>query len=163
MNFDLAFERLIGHEGGYSNNPADPGGETMFGITKVVAVADGYTGPMSQLKLTQAKDIARRQYWNKVSADKLPPAMAYQVFDAAYNHGVGRAVRLLQAAVGVKADGIIGPMTLAALAELDASKAVMLFCAQRLQFYTELGTWPSFSRGWSRRVVGNLKYAAEDL
>lgn len=163
IDFDKAFERLIGHEGGYVNDPADPGGETMYGITKRVAVEYGYTGPMKSLSLGQAKDIARKQYWDKVSANKFPGAIAFELFDMAYNHGVSRSAKILQAAVGVPDDGIIGPKTIAATQKLSTAAVLMLINAERIDFYTSLGTWASFGKGWARRVGANLRYGAQDL
>jgi len=162
MNFDQCFERLIGHEGGYSNHPNDPGGETMWGITKRVAVENGYTGPMRELTREQAKSIYKRAYWDKAKADQYDGAISFQLFDAAVNHGITQAIKFLQRAVGTTADGIVGPKTLAAIAAMDVDDVLMRFNAERLQFYTDLSTWNTFGRGWARRVAGNLKYAAED-
>lgn len=162
MNFDQCFERLIGHEGGYSNHPNDPGGETMWGITKRVAVENGYTGPMRALTREQAKAIYKRAYWDKAKADQYDGAISFQLFDAAVNHGITQAIKFLQRAVGTTADGIVGPKTLAAIAAMDVDDVLMRFNAERLQFYTDLSTWNTFGRGWARRVAGNLKYAAED-
>ena len=163
LNFDAAFDRLMGHEGGYVNHPNDPGGETMWGVTIAVARASGYTGPMRDLPRDTAKAIYRAQYWDKVQADRMPFSVAFQVFDAAVNHGTDRAAKLLQRAAGVTDDGAIGPKTLAAVAAVPAPALLMLFNAEREQFYTDLKTWPSFGKGWSRRVVTNLRYAAGDL
>ena len=163
MNFDTAFDRLIGHEGGYSNHPDDPGGETMWGVTIAVARANGYKGPMRDMPRDTAKAIYRWQYWDKVQADRMPFPLAFQVFDAAVNHGTSQAAKLLQRAAGVADDGIIGPKTLAAVASRNAAVILLLFNAEREQFYTDLKTWPSFGKGWSRRVVANLRYAAGDL
>lgn len=162
MNFDQCFERLIGHEGGYSNHPNDPGGETMWGITKRVAVENGYTGPMRELTREEAKAIYKRAYWDKAKADQYDGAISFQLFDAAVNHGITQAIKFLQRAVGTTADGIVGPKTLAAIAAMDVDDVLMRFNAERLQFYTDLSTWSTFGRGWARRVAGNLKYAAED-
>lgn len=163
MNFDQAFERLIGHEGNYSNHPADPGGETMFGITKNVAIANGYTGPMQQLTLDRAKLIAKSQYWDKVSADSFIGAVGFQLFDISYNHGVGAAVKMLQRAVGIPADGFIGPVTVARVAALPPLSIVCLLNAQRISFYTSLPTWSTFGKGWANRVAGNLAYGVSDV
>jgi lysozyme family protein len=163
LNFETAFDRLIGHEGGYVNHPNDPGGETMWGVTIAVARASGYTGPMRDLPREAAKTIYRSQYWDKVKAGSMPFAVAFQVFDAAVNHGTSQAAKFLQRAAGVVDDGIIGPKTLAAVAERGAAAMLLRFNAEREQFYTNLPTWPSFGKGWSRRVVTNLRYAAGDL
>ena len=121
MNFDQAFDILIGHEGGYSNNPRDPGGETMWGITFRVARAHGYYGPMRDMPRDIAKDIYRKSYWSKIRADELPDAIRFDLFDAAVNSGVVQAAKFLQRAVGAKDDGIIGPRTLAAVRAAETS------------------------------------------
>lgn len=160
--FKELFDRLMAHEGGYVNNPKDPGGETMWGVTKRVAREYGYNGSMRQLPKATAQAIADKLYWQAVQGDKLDKMIAWQLVDAAYNHGNRQAVKFLQKAVGVTADGIIGPKTLAAVAAKDKNDVVFLFLAERLQFFTDLKTWPTFGRGWARRVVGNLRWAAQD-
>ena len=156
--FAQMIERVLGHEGGYVNNPADPGGETQWGIAK-------RSYPHLDIrKLTRAEaiEIYRRDFWLRVQGDKLHPAVAYQALDAAVNHGIGNAVRWLQRAAGVADDGLIGPLTIAALARYEPSDLVLLFNAERLAFYTKLSTWPTFGRGWINRVAGNLRYGAAD-
>lgn len=157
MTFDQAFAKLLGHEGSYSNHPNDPGGETMWGVTANVARQYGYAGAMRDLPQELAKKIYRAAYWDKVCADDLPPAVRYAVFDAAVNSGAGQAARWLQRALGVADDGKIGPITIAhaRLVDGDALKGKLL--AQRLRFMTNLTTWPSFSRGWSRRIADLLE------
>lgn len=157
MTFDEAFDVLLGHEGGYSNHSADPGSETMWGVTRKVALQEGYTGDMHVLPREFAKDVYRRKYWNAIQADQLPEALRYTVFDAAVNSGTKRAVEWLQRALGVDDDGVIGKDTLAALKGVDGLKAAVLFNAERLQFMTDLPTWGSFGRGWARRIVSNLR------
>ena len=90
MNFDQAFEKLIGHEGRYSNHPADKGGETMWGITEAVARAHGYVGAMEELTQWQAGAIYRASYWTPLKADQLPAEVRFDVFDGAVNSGVAR-------------------------------------------------------------------------
>ncbi|WP_333954216.1 glycoside hydrolase family 108 protein [Psychrobacter sp. S4(2024)] len=160
--FDNFFDRLMKHEGGYVNHPKDPGGETMWGVTKRVAVAHGYAGPMHQLPKATAQKIADKSYWQAIHGDELPRAVAWQVVDAAYNHGNRNAVKFLQRAIGVNDDGIIGPKTLAAVKAMDQNDIVFKFNAERLEFYTKLGTWATFGRGWTRRIAGNLRWAASD-
>lgn len=162
MNFDIAFKRLIGHEGGYVNHPNDPGGETNFGITVDVARAAGYSGSMRNLTREQAKDIYRKHYWNQAGAEGYHGAIGFQVFDAAVNHGIAQAIRLLQRAVGVIDDGHAGPVTIAAINAKPVQQVLAQFNAERLDFYTNLPTWNSFGKGWARRVAVNIKYAAED-
>lgn len=162
MNFDTAFDRLIGHEGGYSNHPDDPGGETNWGITLRTAREAGYTGTMRALTRDEARAIYRAAYWNRAKADQYDGAIAFQLFDAAVNHGIGQAIRFLQRAVGVADDGAVGPVTLAAVHAMTVTDVLSRFNAERLDFYTKLTTWPTFGKGWARRVAGNLRYAAED-
>jgi lysozyme family protein len=159
MNFDTAFERLIGHEGGYVNHANDPGGETNHGVTARVARAHGYQGDMIDLPLETAKEIARAAYWDAVKADELPAQIRFDVFDAAYNSGVGQAAKWLQRAAGATADGQIGPMTIAAASAMDAGILLARFNGHRLQFLTDLPTWASFGKGWARRIANNLKEA----
>ncbi|OWW18401.1 glycoside hydrolase family 108 protein [Noviherbaspirillum denitrificans] len=162
MDFNQAFDRLIGHEGGYVNHPSDPGGETMFGVTARVARAHGYSGPMRTLSREKAREIAKAAYWDRVQADQYDGAIGFQVFDAAYNHGIETAVRFLQRAIGVADDGHFGPVSLAALKAMSITDVLSRFNAERLEFYTKLSTWPEFGKGWARRVAGNLRYQAED-
>lgn len=162
MDFDTAFDRLIGHEGGYVNHPDDPGGETNWGITLRTAREAGYVGSMRDLTRDQAKAIYRTAYWGRAKADQYDGAIAFQVFDAAVNHGIGQAIRFLQRAAGVADDGAVGPVTLAAVRAMSAPDVLARFNAERLDFYTRLSTWPTFGKGWARRVAGNLRYAAED-
>lgn len=156
MNFDQAFDVLIGHEGGYSNHPADPGGETMWGVTRRVALQEGYAGEMRYLPRDTAKAIYRKKYWDAVRADELPAVLRYGVFDAAVNSGVSQAVKWLQQAVDVQDDGVIGPMTIAAAKKADFL-ALPNMLGYRLDFMTSLPTWGQFGRGWARRIAAILK------
>lgn len=153
MNFEQAFVELLEHEGGYVSHPSDPGGETNHGITAAVARAHGYQGPMRDLPIAIARGIAKITYWDAVKADQLPEALRYAVFDAAYNSGVRQSIKWLQQAVGVDADGVIGPKTLAAVGGADARALLMRLLSVRLRFLTGLKTWPAFGRGWARRVA----------
>lgn len=156
MNFDQAFEKLIGHEGGYSNHQNDPGGETMFGVTKRVAIANGYAGSMRDLPLATAKAIYRKSYWDSVRADDLPDAVRFDVFDCSVNSGPGQAIRFLQRATKTTEDGRLGPVTLRAVLAMDPQLLDKRLNGHRLRFMTELKTWPSFGRGWAARIATNL-------
>ncbi|WP_442596281.1 glycoside hydrolase family 108 protein [Parapusillimonas sp. JC17] len=162
VTFDIAFERLIGHEGGYVNHPDDRGGETNWGITLRTAREAGYTGSMRDLTREQAREIYRVAYWQRARCDEFDGAIAFQVFDAAVNHGIGNSIRFLQRAAGVADDGAIGPVTMAAAQRMTVTDVLARFNAARLEFYTKLSTWPSFGKGWARRVAGNLNYGADD-
>ena len=157
MNFDQAFQTLLTHEGGFSNDARDPGGATRYGITEAVARRAGYRGAMSELPLDLAQRIYRAEYWNPIRADDLPATLRYPTFDAAVNSGVGQAVKWLQRAAGVRDDGVIGPVTLQAVAQLDASALRMRMLAQRLRLMASLPSWPAFSRGWVSRVCSLME------
>jgi lysozyme family protein len=158
-NFDKAFAELLGNEGGYTNNPNDPGGETNWGVTLDTARENGYLGAMKDMDQSVAKAIYFKRYWLP-AFDALPYPVAFQVFDGAVNSGVGQAVRWLQRAVGVADDGKLGPLTLDAVSAAPVASVVLLFNAARLEFMTNLSTWPSFGKGWARRIAGNLKKGA---
>ena len=160
--FNTIFERLQLHEGGYVNHPNDPGGETMYGVTKRVAQAHGYWGDMRRLPKSLAKKITEQSYYKAVKGDQLDRLIAWQLTDAAYNHGKRQAVKFLQRAVGASDDGLIGPRTLEAVAAMDKNDVVLLFNAERLEFFTNLRIWQTFGKGWARRIAKNLRYAAVD-
>lgn len=162
LTFDECFDRLMGHEGSYVFDPRDPGGETCWGLTARVARENGYAGAMKELPRDTAKQIAKAAYWDRAQCDKLPAAIAWQVMDAAYNHGIGQAIRFLQRAVGVADDGVFGPISLRAVLMASPTDVLARFNAERLDFYTKLSTWPTFGKGWARRIAGNLRYAAQD-
>lgn len=158
MSFDACFTRLLGSEGGYVDNPADPGGETNWGISK-----RSYPNvDIKALTMDGAKAIYLTDFWNRINADQLPDGVAFQLFDFAVNSGIETTVRYLQRAVGVADDGHWGPMSQAAADATSESDMIMLINAERLDFMIRLKNWPDASRGWSRRIVKNLRYGAED-
>lgn len=151
--FDQCFDKLIAHEGGYVNDAKDPGGETQWGISKRAY-------PQVDIKnLTRyaAKEIYKRDYWERAQCDKLPPTLAYLIFDASVNSGIGQAIRFLQRAIGVADDGVLGPLTLASVQRFDAESLCARFLGQRLDFMTRLSTFDYFGKGWARRVADQLK------
>lgn len=158
MTFDDAFDKLLGHEGGYVNNPADPGGETNWGVTLTVARTYGYAGSMRDFPRSTAQAIYRKQYWDAVHADQLPAALRYPVFDAAVNSGVKQSIKWLQRAVDVVDDGVLGPATLAGAEKADFL-ALPALLGYRLDFMTSLPAWSTFGKGWARRVASLLQEA----
>lgn len=155
MKFDEAFDRLLGHEGGYVWDSRDPGGATNWGVTARVAAANGYAGDMRDFPRDKAKAIYLKSYWTPIKADELPERLRFDVFDAAVNSGVGQAVKWLQQAIGAEPDGAIGPATLQAAAGAGPL-AVARFNGARLKFMRDLGTWGAFGRGWADRIALNL-------
>jgi lysozyme family protein len=156
--FDVAFDRLIGNEGGYVNDPADPGGETNWGISK-----RSYPNVnIAELTREGAKEIYLRDFWQRGHMDELDPAVSFQVFDFAVNSGIETAIRKLQTAVGVADDGHVGPVTIAAMNAMSAGDIVMRFTAERLDFWTRLSNWAAAGKGWTRRAAADLRYGAQD-
>jgi lysozyme family protein len=129
----------------------------MWGVTKKVAEAHAYRGPMKDLPVEIARAIYRKSYWDKVRADDLPPTLRYAVFDAAVNSGHVRAIQWLQQAIDVPADGIFGPQTLNKLLPMNAFSVKCKMLGYRLDFMASLSTWNSFGRGWSRRIASLLQ------
>ena len=162
LTFDDVFNRTLGHEGGYVNNPLDKGGETIWGITLNTARANGYKDAMKNMSRDQAKSIYLKAFWQRIQADNYPTELSYQLFDAAVNHGIGNAVRMLQRAVCVADDGIIGQATINAIKAKPLNDVLVRFNAERLEFYTKLSTFPTFGKGWVCRVAQNLRYVASD-
>ncbi len=162
LTFPQIFDRVIGHEGGYVYDPRDAGGETIWGITKRTARENGYQGEMKQMKRAQAFEIYKQAFWQRYQCEQLPSALAFQFFDACVNHGAGNAARMLQRAVGVLDDGVIGKLTLQAVENQALNDTLMCFVAERLKFYTRLANFNAFGKGWVNRMAGNLVYAAQD-
>lgn len=157
--FEAIFAALIGHEGGYVNHPADPGGETKFGITKRSYPHLNIGG----LTLNDARTIFRRDFFDCLRCGEMPAPLALLVADAAYHCGPRNSARWLQQALGVAADGAVGPVTVAAIGRWRGRGAAL--CAEvlsrRMTYLTSLGTWPTFGRGWTRRICQLAFQAAE--
>lgn len=146
------------NEGGYTDGKGDPGGETNWGLSKRAY-------PSLNIKETtrdQAREIYRRDFWERGSMGSFNPALSFQVFDFAVNSGIETAIRKLQAAAGVADDGHIGPVSIAAINAKSPTDMIMLFVAQRLRFWTKLSNWPTAGAGWANRAANDLVYAALD-
>ncbi len=155
MTFDECFEKLIGHEGGYVNDPRDPGGETKFGISKRAHPSLD----IGSLTLDDAKKLYKRDYWERAQCDRLHPNLAFQVFDGAVNSGIGNSIRWLQEASGVAVDGVVGPLTLRKVGDMEPSIIIARYNGVRLKFMASLSTFDVFGRGWARRIAANLMEA----
>jgi len=165
MNFDQAFAKIIGYEGGYSNDMRDSGNWTtgrpghpgeLKGTKFGISAAAYPTLDIKNLTLEQAKDIYHADYWLAIRADELPEAIRLDMFDTAVNSGVKQAVKILQIALGVKDDGIIGPITLGSAQHCDANKLDKRVSAARLLYLVSLEKFPLYGRSWVRRVAQNL-------
>ena len=170
ITFDEAFRRLIGHEGGYTIDKRDPGnwtggavGKGALNGTKFGIAANTYPNlDIKNLTLAQAKEIYKKDWWDKLGGHGLHSAITFQLWDFSINAGKKRAIIELQQVAGVTADGVIGPKTIEAVNALDLNDVLLSFTAERLKFYTSLKTWPTWGKGWVNRVADNLKYAAQD-
>jgi uncharacterized protein (TIGR02594 family) len=173
---DPIFERALAHvlemEGGFDEDPYDPGGPTNRGITLAEFVRDkgveltsaNLAAMKSELK-TISPDTVRRiyrdNYWQAAACPALPPALALFHFDAAVNQGVGGAARMLQQAVGADIDGEIGPLTITAAAARPTATTLNAYAAIRRRRYRALPTFWRFGKGWLSRVDATLALARE--
>ena len=138
----------------------------MKGIT--LATFTNFLGrPATEEELRNISDaqiyaIYSRNYWDRVAGDRLPAGLDLCVFDMAVNAGVSRAVRMLQEIVGSTADGVLGPRTLATVAEQDVLSLIRQYSEERRRFYKSLKTFPTFGRGWLRRV-DEVEAKAKDM
>lgn len=146
--FERAHAFVAKWEGGWVDDEYDPGGETRYGISQR-AYPDL---DLSTLTREQAKAIYERDYWRSAKCDKLPEGLALLHFDCAVNQGVGRAALFLQQALGVTADGIIGPVTLGSVENADLPAVITEYCARRGRHYGNLSTFNRFGLGWMRRL-----------
>lgn len=156
-SFDRALALVLDLEGGFVADPRDPGGATRYGITRAtLSRARGRPASVADVKaLTRAEAgaIYRKSYWAEVGGDALPPGLDLAIFDFGVNSGPARAIKALQDALGVTADGRLGPATRAALASCDPAATVRRVTADRLGFMRRLSTWTAFGRGWTARVT----------
>jgi len=155
-NFDKSLAELLKHEGGFVNHPSDPGGATNLGVTQEVWEdwIDRTVSEENMKALTPAKvaPLYKELYWDRIKGDKLPAGVDYVVFDAAVNSGVSRAAKWLQTTVGAVADGAIGEQTLKQVLLTNPQMLIDKYSANRLSFLQRLLTWPTFGKGWERRV-----------
>lgn len=161
--FDRAVDVVLKHEGGFSDHKSDPGGATNFGISLRYARTlgsmldldgDGDVDKDDILLVTpdKAKIVYKDWFWRDVRGDELPPGLDLTVFDFAVNSGAGRAIRALQSAAGVQADGVFGPATMRAVLAADPVDLINTINDRRLVFLRGLSTWPTFGRGWTNRL-----------
>ena len=154
--FERGLSLVLTHEGGWSDDPADPGGVTNLGVTiGTLSLWLGRPATRAEVRALTVATVApiyRRRFWDAIQGDALPAGLDYALFDFAVNSGPRRAVIGLQRVLGVADDGRLGPVTLAALQGRDVLVLVNALCDGRLSFLRALSTWPRFGRGWGRRV-----------
>lgn len=156
-----ALALMFGHEGGYANNPRDPGGPTKYGVThRTLAAHRGVksvtAAQVKALTLAEAEKIYRKSYWTQSGADLLPAGLDYAVFDYGVNSGPSRAVKSLQKVVGAGVDGTVGGETVRQVNAYPGGVDALIraYCDERMRFLRGLKTWRSFGRGWTIRVTG---------
>ena len=168
--FQYALTHVLAMEGGWSNDPADPGGATNFGITigdfaryRGVALDSVNRATLEAELKTISQDVVRAiyhdRYWLPARCPDLAAAPAVMHFDAAVNHGLGRAARLLQEAAQTPVDAEIGPVTLAAVRAGEEIALIERYAELRRAAYRRLPIFARFGRGWLARVDATLAAA----
>lgn len=159
-DFERCFKAVLVHEGGKVDHPKDPGGRTAYGV--IQRVYDGYRKnknlPRRDVFLIEPdeiKEIYRKQYWDAIRGDRLPPGVSYIVYDGAVNSGPSQSVKWLQRALGLPViDGRIGEATVAAACDYhDHKELVAKIAERRMAFLRALKTFKTFGKGWTRRVT----------
>ncbi len=164
-NWDKSFDMVIAHEGGFTNDQRDKGnhlpdgreGCTIWGCTQ--ANWEKYIGhevtqdDMKALKKEDVKPLYKRDYWDAVRGDDLPAGVDYAVFDFAINAGPAAARKMIQKALGVTADGSIGPATMKAIQDAEGKDLLEKFSHSKEAFYKSLPTFPTYGKGWLKRVA----------
>jgi lysozyme family protein len=164
QTYDDSLRRLLAHEGGYTNDAADPGGPTKFGITiadyRKYVKPDASAADVAAMRVEEAKAIYRVRYWDAMRCDDLPAGVDYAAFDYGVNSGIGRSGKVLRRLLHLPDDtSAVTDAVIAAAKAADAAALAAAICDERLVFLHALRTWPVFGRGWSRRVA-EVKAAA---
>jgi lysozyme family protein len=155
-NFRDCLDLVLKHEGGVSNHSKDPGGFTNLGVTQ--RVWEEWIGhpatekDMRELTPAIVAPMYEMRYWRTSYCEKLPRGLDLLVFSMAVNAGAGRSVKLLQDAIGVVADGVIGPNTMAKINEANVETLIDKFSEARTAYYKGLKLFPVFGRGWLNRT-----------
>jgi lysozyme family protein len=163
-SYDLSQTRLLVHEGGYTNHPADPGGPTNFGITiydyRRYLKPNATAADVRTMTVEQAKMIYRAKYWDSQRCDELPAGVDYAVFDYGVNSGIGRSGKVLRRVLKLPDNtSVVNDTVIAATRAADAKSLIVAVCDERMRFLQSLKTWSVFGAGWGRRV-GEVKAAA---
>lgn len=166
-NYSTCLKAVLLNEGGYSNDPADPGGATMKGITQRVYDAFRKAGglpyqPVRFIADVEVASIFRKQYWAAIQGDLLPAGLDNAVFDEAVNSGPVKAIKDLQVLLNLRADGQIGVLTEAAIRGVDDRAGLInRYCDRRLSFLHHLSIWKYFGKGWSNRIASVRKLSLQ--
>lgn len=155
-NFERCFALVLASEGGFVNNPKDPGGATNLGVTQA-AWRDWVKRPVSEIEMREltpekVSPMYEMRFWAPVKGDQLPLGLDYAMFDFAVNSGPGRAAKTLQEVVGVAPDGALGSRTMAALEAIPVEGLIHDLCESRASFIRSLSTFATFGKGWLARI-----------
>jgi lysozyme family protein len=155
-------ERMIQrYEGGYGWDAKDPGGPTKYGITcfdlaeyrgQVMDSMPKWAPIVKAMSLREADDIYAVKYATATRFNELGAGKDCVVFDFSVNSGPSRAIKYAQGVVGVSQDGVMGPITLAAINAVASDQFINELCDRRLHFLKGLRTWATFGRGWAARI-----------
>ena len=155
-NFKECLALVLKSEGGYVNNPKDPGGMTNLGITK--KSLEEWLGHdvdekfMRNLTLEMAAPFYEQKYWRSCYGEVLSRGLDFIVFSMAVNAGPGRSIKLLQQSIGCVPDGVIGPATRRLISDSNSATLIAKFSETRREYYKSLKTFPIFGAGWLKRV-----------
>jgi len=165
-NFPASLALVLQSEGGFVNHKFDPGGVTNLGVTRNVwkewVKRDVDEAEMRSLTPELVTPLYKERYWDACRCSDLPRGVDYCVFDAAVNMGPFRAAKLLQTALGVTADGVIGRATIAAATAADPTELLESFSQGKEEFYKSLTTFATFGKGWLNRIA-HVQDAAEQM
>lgn len=159
-NFLACFAETESFEGGYVDNPHDPGGSTMCGVTQATYSAWRKAmrlppAPVKGSTVEEREDIYRADFWTPVHGDALFAGLDLVMVDTAWGSGNVEAAKLLQRCVHAEADGVLGPATIAAVSGVQSQQSLInAVCAARLAFFQSLSTWKYFGKGWTSRLNG---------
>lgn len=156
-DFARCLELIFRHEGGAVNDPRDPGGKTKYGISQRAYPNED----IANLTKERATELYRRDYWRLIHGDELPFPLAVSVLDAAVNSGVRRSIQWLQNALHIPCDGKIGPQTISAATSCNLAGTAQRYADIRLDFLQRDPRWPTFGKGWTRRVQDTLHEALQ--
>ena len=161
--FECALEFVFDAEGGYTNHPNDPGGETNFGIDK----RSHQKEDIKNLTRERAAEIYYNDYWLKSCAEHLPKLVAIAYFDSAVNTGIKQANKFLPRAVNVNDDGVVGPVTLNAVTHAEPKSTANRLVDYRQSFYDGLADsrpkLRGFLRGWTNRNTNLKAFLAKNV
>ena len=159
-NFPKVLKAVLKHEGGWADNPKDPGGATMKGVTiatfRRYVKANATKADLRAITDEQLATVYRRQFWDEVHGAELPSGLDYAMMDYGVNSGPGRAIKELQGILGVTVDGRLGPATMAAVGKANTENLINELCDRRLAFMKRIQggkLWQTFGKGWSARVA----------